>query len=365
MKTRFGELSELDLANPKMQEKIILAEKSSLVQGMVIEALTDQIVWKLAETGIIEPITNELLIGRFNDPQNNNKTSCVAFLDVTSTSEKTTKLVRCLVQRFQVVPFIYDTQVKDFLTCDRSYKTADFLADMPDMDIPLQERVEKRTGKKPNHTKVAKKVRDCSEQRGVYWGELRRIYRDNPKELEKLLRTRLLKNSAFPGMTIIDVDRLFLFGGTPACLEIKHKYPTKKETFGMNRGQAIVARRLAESGLKYYHLILVNPIWKPNQSPAYIFLDLEKRQRVAVLGKVIEREDFSGLETRSAPKRTSLTGNTKQPFFDMPVTSFKFIAMLHENIDNLASDVASWLNGRGDDADMSLLRRLKIETNPG
>lgn len=361
MRTRFGKLSDLDLASPEVQEKIILAEKKSLVQGMVIEALTDQIVRKLAEAGTVKPIANELLVGRYNDPKNGGKTSYVAFLDVTSTSEATTKLVHCLVQRFQVVPFIYDAQYRDFLTCGRSYQSSDFLVDMPEMDIPLQERVANRTGSSPDHTKAAKEVRDRDEQRGVYWGELRRIYRDHPQELERLLRTRLLKNSAFPGMTIIDIDRLFLFKGSPACLEIKHKYPTRKGTFGMNKGQAMVARLLAESGLKYYHLILVNPVWKRGQSPAYIFLDLEKRQRVAVLGRLIGKKDFSELDTRNAPKRTSLTGQAEQPFFDMPIDGFRIVGMLHEDLHTLAREVASWLEGGGKPASLSMLESLRIQ----
>ncbi|WP_287962318.1 hypothetical protein [Alcanivorax sp.] len=360
MKTRFGELSTLELGDPKTQERIILAEKAALVQGMVVEALTDQIMKKMAATGAIEVMDNDLIVGSFSDPINDGRLKHVAFVDVTSTSDATWKLLKLLEQKFDVVPFIYDEQAREYLTANESFNHGNPLESLPAMTVPLQERVAGRTGKLPDHTPVSDSVQDEDEQKGVYWGELKRIYQHDPSRLERLIRSRLLKNSAFPGMSIVDVDRMFMYKDIPSCLEIQHKYPSRKGTFGMNVGQATVAESLAEAGLNYYHMILVNPVWVGGQSPAYLLFDLEKRKNVAVLGKRICKNEFSGSNARTAPKKTALTGNAKQRFYDMDVGSFAFIGMLDDSLGSLVHKVERWMNGEGIPATMCRLQKLKL-----
>ncbi|RMD96634.1 MAG: hypothetical protein D6816_18665 [Bacteroidetes bacterium] len=357
MITPFGSLDTIDLFDPQRQEEVILAEKTALIQGLVVERLVDQIIETLFEQtkGEVEEIPVEAVIGYHGKGK-------VAFVEFSH--GESAKLASILCNEMTVVPFRYDEHAKDFFTSASAFgKGSKTIQQTPDMNIPLQQWVAARLeldrkGMISQFPKVAENVKNTLEQKRMFWGFLRGLY-DEQALVKKILLPRILKNFAFPGLKIVDLDRIIRFQDKLIVLEVKHKFPfgsSKDLKFGLNTGQADVAQTIAQAGLRYFHMILVNPIWERDISPKYLFVDFRLRERVSLIGcEILANSRQKHGTSATAPSRTSFDGRKKQSFDLIPLEKFSFIGDLRRPIADVAKGMFQWLNGNGSPASPNVL----------
>lgn len=77
-------------------------------------------------------------------------------------------------------------------------------------------------------------------------------------DLDKIIESRKLAN--FYGNSVMwDIDYFIKFRNRILALEVKQKYPSKKEEFGLNLGSYGILKFLFDSGFDVQHIILTKP----------------------------------------------------------------------------------------------------------
>lgn len=77
-------------------------------------------------------------------------------------------------------------------------------------------------------------------------------------DMESIIESRILAN-VYGGQVMWDIDFFVKYNSSNYVFEVKQKYPTKKNTIGLNVGSYMTLRNLFESGFQVYNVILEKP----------------------------------------------------------------------------------------------------------
>ncbi len=144
-----------------------------------------------------------------------------------------------------------------------------------------------------------------------------------------------------------DLDRFIVDpDGHLYFVETKHKFPTPKKTFGMNRGEVAQAKALQKLGFRIWHAILVKPVWETDYSSMYLFFDRRAREHaVWIAGDMGAPGFFAGGTPSQANAATSLYGQQPVKYINLPLSGFRIIGRNAEPAGMLAEKLAGCLRG--------------------
>ena len=140
---------------------------------------------------------------------------------------------------------------------------------------------------------------------------------------------RIFANCILDRAALWDVDAFTLAGQTVVALEVKHKYPTNNEKFGVNVGQEDLFGFLIGTEMAVIHIILEKPVHRP-AFPAIDLLTKEEYIEKAVWRFIrLVPENLSGAVSR-APASTSIYGHMELSYRGIPVEKFAVLKGLRE-----------------------------------
>jgi len=136
------------------------------------------------------------------------------------------------------------------------------------------------------------------------------------------------------GTSVWDIDAFTMTtGGKVVALEVKQKYPTRKNTYGLNDGQGELFTFLTGIGMPVVHVILRKPVDDPTLSAIDLMTLPEYRERTSwyftrfkpgSLQQAIEK----------APPPTSITANKPLPYSHIR-SEFRLLKGLGVNVPDL------------------------------
>lgn len=347
MQTKWGTLSDLDLADVRVLEKILQWDKHSQLEGMIMEHIFDQITEKAGSHGLKG-------LDVYTGIATNYRGLSYAFVWLTTgrLDAPIRKYLSLLSKIHKVYLVVYDDFQKEFMVSASEY-------DPERKDkyekIPLQELMEILSGKKPDFLTLKpkkKEVVDASRQHQVFWGFLNVVSGD--QLYRNIVLPRLFMNFGInPYFYVTDVDRVVSLGEDILVLEIKHKYPgyhndEKKSYMGLNKNVCENIKRLLEAGFKYYYLVMIKPFSKKEIPSMYLLGDLEARDKTFFAGCSIDMDRIGTILSAKpvpAPPDTSHSGWTPmdvQPvFYDM----FRFLCPLNYPVSRIGEIIAKAVKG--------------------
>ncbi|MBP0598994.1 hypothetical protein J8I26_12805 [Herbaspirillum sp. LeCh32-8] len=341
MKTPWGELRDLDLANHATAAEILSADKHTLLEGLVVESLFDQIVANVPSVSG-EKITALDVESVVVDTQRSQE-RWIAFVWVRN---KSAGLARYLARLSTI-----------FTTFLVNYEDGEFFAVRMNGAVRvgepqlLSELMTELSGKPYSPFKVNTSVRDSLRQQQAIWGFLFTQYRDRVGE--RVVLPRLFINCAIQPyfQSVWNLDRVFVIDKEVWIFEIKHKFPMSSWrglSFGINDGELQVLSKLADAGIKCLHTILVKPYWTKNATSMYLLTDLEIRDRAAVIATVLDRNtlDEIGITSSStAGRHTSVNGESSVKFKSIDLGKFSKLGQFSDPAREIASNMSALMDG--------------------
>ncbi len=136
-------------------------------------------------------------------------------------------------------------------------------------------------------------------------------------------------SSCFPSLVNIDcfIQRR---NGKLCVIEVKFKNKTARGTFGMNRGQYQLFKRLSSMGFEIQNWILYKK--QCNKKDISVFDFLHQPGNKWWMRGMIDTEE-AGDQEKTAPEETSVTGNRRQSYVEFDANGFDFIAPLNVRVD--------------------------------
>ncbi len=200
-------------------------------------------------------------------------------------------------------------------------------------------------------------IRDRERIRSIYWG----IGKHLEDRFVTFLSELIIKDYFIQPHSkyLWDLDKFFISpDGGVVFIEIKHKYPTKNLTFGMNRGEVKTGEILLNAGFYTWHVILIKPHWDKMISSMYLFFDREARENALwVAGNMGDPEFFNPDNVISADSSTSLYGSERIGYSEIPLSSFQIIGNNSKDVKILSDNLITLLLGRGE---FDILDRRKL-----
>ena len=339
-----GNVSHKKLQDTELCLEILMGCKHQLLEGLIVENLVDQWISSLPAESTIHEIPQTTLILQ-RKVKGNLKPPCAAVL--LDPSQKTvSRYLDALATYFPVIPCRYDASCCEFFTSDKWQNTGK----IPLMDKALTGKMSEWTKCAPFHHPVEENVRDRQRQKRSFWGFLEGHYGN--ELLERVVLPRIFKDFG-PQLWFDfgwDVDRLLLKDDHLWSLEIKHKYPFGKNElcFGINFGELNSIEWLENCDIPSLHLIVVKPVWNKNESPHYIFNDIQKRSKALVLGLLLDRNTISKIRSRSSGQSASYTtfsGKGRLSYYSIPASWFGKMGVVSDPPEKIAGNIIKMLEG--------------------
>ncbi len=341
MLTPWGDLRSLDLSNRDLATAILCSEKHSLVEGLIVECLFDQILDCVPKNfSNVTRLPVETVVAKGS----NSSAKPVAFVWA---KEKTDGLGRYLValqERFRVV--LVEYQPSD------GFVASPVSGGRREADpIALVKLVESLAGRAPTPFVVSESVRDQVRQLTAIWGFLSQHY-DSRLPAEILLPRILINYGIQPWFRAVwNVDRIFLVDGHLWTFEVKHKFPFGRPLqFGLNNGEAWIAGQLERCGIRGIFSIMVKPVWSKDVGSMYILNDMSARDRTHVVGRVLDAESIDEIMNRqslTSGAHTTITGSKGGELKFKPIlaSSFSKLGVLSDKPADIASKIVTLLRG--------------------
>ena len=151
--------------------------------------------------------------------------------------------------------------------------------------------------------------------------------------LKKCSIERLFANCWLANGYFWDIDYIVKYNSKYIAFEVKQKFPTAANTWGLNVGLANLFSYLNSIDIEVVHVILVKPI-KDDTIPA---IDLYTKEEYKKDAKWIATEfDKIFLSNKSiAPAYTSIYGNSKLSYYNMKQELFTMIKEVNSNQNNI------------------------------
>lgn len=127
--------------------------------------------------------------------------------------------------------------------------------------------------------------------------------------------------------------------------EIKHKFPTPANWFGMNRGEKFNAENLTQAGFKVWHFIMVKPWRNPDISSAVLFSSNELAQKTLLVVGNLSDESFFNQTSYLSPAHTSISNTGRVTTYKIFPEKFYFIGAFSENSGALSDNLLSFITG--------------------
>ncbi|QUH21795.1 hypothetical protein [Alkaliphilus sp. B6464] len=133
--------------------------------------------------------------------------------------------------------------------------------------------------------------------------------------------------TVYYGYAVWNIDGLLVDNDKVLAYEIKFKYPTKSNTFGLNIGVAKLFEWLHNKDIKIYHAILLNPT---NSEKVSVLDVLSNKSLYRETNWICYRINPTNLFNSSgiAPSKTQIEGRTDQKVVYIPVSNFKYLKNL-------------------------------------
>ncbi|QEH39952.1 hypothetical protein [Chitinophaga sp. XS-30] len=130
--------------------------------------------------------------------------------------------------------------------------------------------------------------------------------------------------------------------GRITAIEVKQKYPTKRNTFGINDGQLALFDFLTKKGIPVIHVILRKPEDNPDLHAVDLLTIPEFIQKTQLLFMRFSRKGLVSA-VQKAPQSTSIFGKRKVAYTHIPVRQFIFLKMLGVPVANVREKLFSGL----------------------
>lgn len=350
--TPFGPLDDLRLDDiESLKEILVRSDKSRMLEGLVIEAVFQEYLSRLAGQGVeLLPVS---LVRTLRVRKEHGRK---VFLNSWWIWDRSTGARHAVELRNQLVGFApraetvfevrYDEGSRDFFTR--------YIQDDP--EIPVQALLlQVRRQELPKFQTPAPRVIDQLRSQQAFWSAVSSY--GGKDFFKKVVLHRLFKNYAiqpfFNG--VWDVDCLAcLADGSILQLEVKHKYPRIDRpdgslSFGINDGQLRMMLDLAKRGIKTLYMVMVKPRWDKSCGPGYLLNRVGERSKVLLLAKLLNEHDIKELMRRpSSPTgaEQSLTGQTQQNVRYVKAVEFDLLGTLDDPVDQLSNNIRLAAEGK-------------------
>ena len=146
------------------------------------------------------------------------------------------------------------------------------------------------------------------------------------REIRKYAIERIFANCYLGSGAVWDIDYIVRFGRELIAFEVKHKYPTRQNQYGINLGEAIMLDFLHKKGMDSYYIILQKPSIEniKNISPVDIFENDELRRKCNWIGTKFDPSFLVG-EIARAPQSTSIDGTSRVNYHKIDPDLFTLI----------------------------------------
>jgi hypothetical protein len=142
--------------------------------------------------------------------------------------------------------------------------------------------------------------------------------------LQSAALERVFANCWLPGRDYWDIDCFVLHEDRIMAFEVKQKYPTAKNTFGLNVGLAKLFAFLTNLGMEVFHVILTKPT-RDYRIPAIDLYTKERhKSKLDWLGIKFSSEILTR-KSAVAPKKTSIFGSGRLRYYHLQPREFHFI----------------------------------------
>lgn len=343
MQTPWGPLEALDLTDSGLCLEILASEKHQLIEGLVVESYFDQLFEGvpayLPGAALLDIDTAVVQAGERDQDWH-------AFVWVRDRKAATglRRYLTALENRFQVWLVETDERLTDFFV--RKWSEGK----LSSQALPLSTVAAEISDRSPKWLQVSSNVRDAVRQRQSYWGFLHGLYGSNTGR--RIILPRLFMNYGIQPWfrRVWNLDRIMVHGDGIWLLELKHKFPMRGPpvAFGLNVGELGLIARLGEAGVRCLHAILVKPIWSRAEGPMYLFNNVARRERAALIGVELNERlvaEMMSNSPRSSASHTTFSGQGGTDFYSLPAGRFSRYGLASYSRDALAANLADGISG--------------------
>lgn len=321
--TPLGPLSSLNLDSADTCMDVLSMDKHQIAEGMVVESLFDQIVKRIPPQvgGAVHVLDVETFVA-------SGKGSMYAFVWWREAGLGLGRYLKALENKFTVFGVRLDPQNSCFEVCSISG------GKRSSMWEPLHDFLAQMGLKKQEPYVVSDDVRDRKRQLSAFWGYLMQTHGARLKE--RVALPRILVNWGIQPWFkhVWNIDRVMVEGNRIWVLEVKHKYPFRRDGalfFGLNNGEARLLDLLHQCGISCVHAVVVKPSWGKDAGSMYLINDYEAKRRAMLVGLVVDERCVDQIRAASTGRSgayTSVTGSSQLTYKFLPVTWFTPLASL-------------------------------------
>ncbi len=205
----------------------------------------------------------------------------------------------------------------------------------------------------PDHMALLKKgidipvrnapLKDKSKEDVQRYNETLEYLKNHDPDVSSTIASRVMAN--YFGTTVMwDIDVFLAYRNELFALEVKQKFPTSNNTYGLNKGSRFILSYLDHCLFKVIHVVLTKP--EEKDSSAVEQLQNEYRQKANWLIHHFTRRSFENLSKKEAPEETSMSGKKEVRFYEEDVNSFQELGHLKEvNSSHFKSFIDSIISG--------------------
>lgn len=342
MDTPWGPLAQLDPNDNDLAARIITADKDTLVEGLIVEDLFDQILSALADRDV-SILDLETAIAAHNGQR-------YAFVWSRDWRQQGLRRYLDTLEHVTIQTYVVKLQDGDFIAAPYAGGKAQWSRQMP-----LTRIAGALTGQEnPKVNRVSRSVRDEFRQLTAFWGNHSQTKRTPQGRWQRIILPRLFFNHGLGPYfrQLWNLDRICATESGLWLLEVKHKYPFGRHglKFGVNRGELENVRLLASAPapVRCLHALLVKPVWRRGVSPTYLLNDLRLRERVALIAMDLSSpvNKILARSPRKGPQHTSLSGGGAVYYNTVPASGFHYLGELTDPMDSLAMGLSGILSGQ-------------------
>ncbi|WP_158677481.1 hypothetical protein [Chromobacterium vaccinii] len=355
MNTPWGPLSLLNYHDTEIAAEILSSDKHTLLEGLVVESLFDQIVESIPEaTG--NAIT-QLDVDTVVVDTGREKERWLVFVWVRSKSEGLGRYFIALERCFVPYYVMYSEGRFDAVRVSKGRKVGKSRA--------LHELMYELSGGQMKPFEVAEAVRDKNRQKQAYWGYISSHYGDYLGD--RVVLPRIFINCAIQPYfrNVWNLDRVLVVGEDVWVLEIKHKFPIDLYGlyFGINEGELSVLGMLAGANIRCLHTVLVKPYWTTKIGSMYLLGDMKMRERTALVAIVLGEEIIAKICKRPTYKSknyTSANGKSEVSYKCVQAVEFVSLGLFSDKATDIAGRIAVLMKGNQlSPVNEAWLRRLR------
>lgn len=343
--TPFGYLRDIPLDSiEQLKEMLVQSDKSTLLEGLVIEAVFNEYLGKLSARGIdILPVALVRTLTVKKRPKKK-YVNCWWVWDHSEAGQAAAELCSVLAPSPGQDEFLFDCYYDEL---NRDF----FIKRWRDQTvIPIQSFMqEKRRMSALQFKRPTNSVIDENRSLQAFWAGIPSLCSDDL--FKHVVLHRLFKNCAiqpfFDG--VWDIDSLARLSDESLIqLEVKHKYPHMERpsgrlSFGINVGQLYVMQDLERRGIKTLHMILVKPIWEPKVGLGALLNRIGDRKNVLLLAKLMDAGALREIRSRRSWQtgvEQSFTGEDEQKVHYVGASEFQLLGTLDDPVEMVAGNIA-------------------------